>query len=408
MKILFISISAPPQNSPESLQVAKFIKGLSKQHSITLVTIKEAVGWRRPDKRLYEYLANVYQVIRLNHYTSRLARYFFKVFFSTRLKRPDEYFLFQRESRIVASKSKEKPDLIYSRATPFSSCLLALKLKEVYKVPWVMHLSDLWADSPHFKFTNQDMLYQQKVEGDCFKLADRISFTSLETIEFYTKKYPQYADKFIFTPNVFDDKELDPNPFRFDEKLKFLHAGNFYGEGRNPLILISAFRSIYKSTPQLLANVEVHFMGRFNKDIQDILVGNNLPFIKITEEYQFEDSVTEQRNSHIMLLFDWKFKHMKSVFFLSKVLGYMASRRLILAVTEKGSTCYNVIEGKYGSCFEHNDTEGVREFILKILLNYKDGNLDFFTPADPDLKYSASNNVLRLSNVFENLIKTEI
>jgi glycosyltransferase involved in cell wall biosynthesis len=400
MNLLLVSISAPPQNSPESLQVAKYVSGLAKLSRLTLVTIKEVGGWRSADKGLNEYLYGVKKIIRLNHYTSKLFRLFYRLFFTHLLRRPDEYFMFPTQWRTVTKKLTEKPDLIYSRATPFSSCLMALKLKAHYKVPWVMHLSDLWADSPHFKYNNADKNYLQQLEAKCFKIADRISMTSHETIDFYAKKYPKFAAKFFFTPNVYRDEELLPNPFRFDGKLKFLHAGNFYGKGRSPAKLIEAFTLLYNKNPQLLNEVEIHFLGKFNHDIRTIFTQNNLPFIKVTENYSFQDSISHQRNSHIMLLFDWQFEHMNSVFFLSKILGYMASQRFILAITGKGSTCYNVIEGKYGKCFEHDDIEGIMEFIINAIDNYKNQNLAFFKINKPDPAYAANYNVNLLYNRF--------
>ena len=47
-------------------------------------------------------------------------------------------------------------------------------MKQHYNIPWVMHLSDLWADSPHFQHSNAESKYIQEIEAMCFKKADKM------------------------------------------------------------------------------------------------------------------------------------------------------------------------------------------------------------------------------------------
>jgi glycosyltransferase involved in cell wall biosynthesis len=402
--VLVVSVSAPPQNSPESLQVAKYLKYLSASWKITLVTIKSAGGWRRADDSLNINLAKIKQIIRLPHFTSGIYFRVLKIFFRNSIVRPDQDFLFFYQWKRAVKAIKDKPSLIYSRSTPFSSSIMALRLKKHYNVPWVMHLSDPWSISPHFAYTGSVRMYHEAMELECIKYADIVSLTSYETIDAYKSRYPQYADKFRFFSNVYNDEELTPNPFQFNGKLRFVYAGNFYGEGRSPEFLLRAIKQIVNGHNNFFDNAEFIFIGRFNKDIQDIFNAYNFSFIKIRKEYSFEDSVSEQRNGHVMILIDWKFEQEKSIFFLSKILGYMASQRTILAITEKGSTCYNVIEGKYGHCYDHYDTDGIAAYLTNAVNNYQQKNLKFFTVENPDPAYSSQVNTDILSTLFATLL----
>jgi len=403
MKILLISISAPPQNTPESLQVAKYAKCLTAGNEVTLVTIQKAGGWRKPDPTMKEYLRDI-KVIELPHYSSRWMRFVFRLINGDWLKMPDEDFMFSRQWKKVVRLYNQKPDIIYSRSMPFSSALMGLALKEYYKVPWVMHLSDPWVQSPFFTYKESLLRYHSEIERTCFTRADAITLTSHDQVQLYKEVYPESSSKILFYPNVYNDEELIFNPISFEGKLIFLHAGNFYGEGRSPFCLLEAIQRIVSDQKNFFDNATFLFVGKLNEDIKGVFEKYKLPFVEVIDQYTFNQSVSLQRKAHVLMLFDWKFKNTKSVFFLSKVLGYMAAQRPILAITEKESTCYKVIEGKYGHTFDHADIEGIQEYLIEAVKNFSSKNESFFATNPPDEIYSARLNSNRLVSLFKALI----
>src|SRR5439155_17962094 len=71
-------------------------------------------------------------------------------------------------------------DLIYSRSMPVRAALLGARLKAVTGKPWIMHLSDPWADSP---YRNDDPRASAKAHAEeraCFELADAVALTTAE------------------------------------------------------------------------------------------------------------------------------------------------------------------------------------------------------------------------------------
>lgn len=384
--------------------MAKYLSGLAIKNQVILLTKKGFYGWERIDSELFKYLSGVDKILRYRIKFGRIIDRFIKLFIPLSLRLPDDSFLFPKLWFLALLQISEKPDLLYSRSFPVSSALMALRLKIKYEVPWVMHLSDLWADSPINDFKGSIRQYHQQMEALCFGHADRISFTSQETIEFYANKYPEFSEKFFLSPNVYSEEETQPNPLEFEGKMKLLHAGNFYGPGRSPIHLLKPLQALYTEEPEIASRIEVTFMGNFNDDVSEIFEEYNLPFVQLLGNRSLDESVKQQRSSHLLLLFDWKFENMKSVFFLSKILGYMASQRPILAITGKESTCYNVIEGRYGSCFEHDDFEGVKMFLKNALSAYERKDLNFFRTAKPDPKLGTAYNVRQLQSVFEQLV----
>ncbi|QOI97188.1 MAG: hypothetical protein HRU69_06645 [Flammeovirgaceae bacterium] len=404
MKVLLISISAPPQNTPESLQVIKYANQLASRCDLTLLTIKEADGWRKADVSLKDAIRPA-RIVRLPHYSSKVGRFLSGILNRNWLMKPDEDFMFPVQWKRAVKKIKHKPDILYSRSTPYSSALMGLKLKQYYKVPWVLHLSDPWLLSPLNSFTGELQAYHRQAELKCFESADVITLTSQEQLALYRKHYPRLAHKFHFYPNVYNDDEVTDNPITFNGRLTFLHTGNFYGEGRNPVFLLEAIQKVIQRDPTFVNDCEFVFIGRLNADVHAVFKKYNYPFVKVIEDYTFTQVVQSQRNAHILLLFDWKFRESSSVFFLSKILGYMTSQRPILAITGRNSTCWSVIEERYGRCFEHDNTAGIADYLLDALKSFRTKNSNFFTVAQPDPAYSARNNADRLYALFESLLQ---
>src|SRR5689334_23059077 len=113
MNILLIAPYAPPTNSAEAIQVARYLQVLDKRHHVDLVTTSPELGWIRPESNLMPHLerTNVIVVgLPLHLYVSRLL--------ASRLLRPiafpDHMFwlkYFSRKLTRVAANS----DVIYSR-----------------------------------------------------------------------------------------------------------------------------------------------------------------------------------------------------------------------------------------------------------------------------------------------------
>jgi hypothetical protein len=63
-----------------------------------------------------------------------------------------------------------------------------------------------------------------------------------------------------------------------------------------------------------------------------------------------------------------------------------------------------VIEGKYGHCYDHYDTDGIAAYLTNAVNNYQQKNLKFFTVENPDPAYSSQVNTDILSTLFATLL----
>lgn len=404
MKVLLVSISAPPQNTPESLQVMKYARHLAKHSELTILTInEEKAGWRRAEPGL-QHVISPARFIRLPHYRlfSRIA---VKIFGAHALK-PDEDFLFPLQWKKAVYEMEEKPDVIYSRSTPYSSSLMGLKLQAYYGVPWVMHLSDPWADNPYLENRSQKQREKHQVlEKLCFERASAITLTSSKTVEHYQAKYPLMKNKFKLLYNVFDEDDANQEPVDFSKKCSFVFTGRLYGN-RKVHPMMDAIEAAVARYSNLEQSTEFLFAGFFtDENIQRI---RNSPClnIKYLGPVTAKRALELQRQSTILLSIDAQDEgnDLYNLFFPSKLLDYLASRRKILCITGKNSSTFEIVNNQFGWCFCNENLNELPRFIDEIKSQFQARDKSFFLLQGDFSKFSAQRNVQRLVSVLKESI----
>lgn len=392
MKVLFISISAPPKNSPESIQTGKFIKSLSRKYNMTLLTTASQKGWAPEDKGLSHYLNYVKSTIEVATIPFNLIKILEKIVPS--LTSPDHYGYFHWLPYISIKKIKQ-PDIIISRSTPFSSAVLALKLKNKYNVPWIMHLSDPWIDNPFYNRPKNIKAIDIHWEKQCFENADIITFTSKKTIDFYSRKYPNINSKFRWLPNVYDANDISIVDHSFDGKMRIVFTGRLYGT-RNPILFIAALTKLRTLVPDIHEKIEFIFAG-FADELSERLLEENTDIIKYLGHVTQKESKNLQNQAHLLLVIDSLEADPRYDMFLpSKVLDYLISGKKIIAITRETSSTCELVEKSGGKCFNSEMTDSLAEYLLECLENFNNKDKDFFSNSYIPVEYELKNNVSRL------------
>lgn len=156
--------------------------------------------------------------------------------------------------RALGIIQREGCEVVATFAQPWSDHLVGLKLKQKTRLPWVVHFSDPWVDSPYYdNVPEQTMDSWRKQERQIIEGADVIVFTNQETLERVMAKYPAaWRARTHVLPHCFDPSDADPSenasrpsargirPVR-QGSMNLLYAGQFYGN-RTPTGLFEAMR----------------------------------------------------------------------------------------------------------------------------------------------------------------------
>ena len=403
--LLLVSIAFPPKNDPECLQTGKYFKYLVKSgiFEINVLTSANPTLNMPADQELKTVATGMNQLIEVELFENRYINYFLRKIHPFWLEQPDAKRSFPSQWKNTVSKIKRSPDVIYSRSNPISSAIMALKLKQHYQVPWIMHLSDPWVDNPLHQFSKKGKIYHSKLEKECFNVADIITLTSEKAIEFYKRKYPEYSGKLLFTPNVFDDEDTGA-PHKFQNTIKFVYTGGLVGS-RTPKTILNALSRINDENPDLLNNVEFIFAGQLDRLNKPLFSECKLTCVKHIGLISYKKALEIQKTADILMVIDSPISNTdEAIFFPSKILDYMVARRKIMAITGKDSSSYEVIEKeRIGVCFDHEDTTGVIQYIKEAITAFNEKSPAFFLVNGDFHQYAASFNVQKLINKIKHL-----
>lgn len=399
--LLFVSIAFPPKNDPECLQTAKYFKYLVRDPrlSVSVVTSTEPTLNMEVDETLKKYAVGYKQKIDIPVWETKVTNFFLRKILPGGIDYPDSKFTFHWQANRVIQKLHHKPDVIYSRSNPLSSALMACKLKQYYRVPWIMHLSDPWVGSPVHHYQGRQLSFHQRWQDNCMQQADAICLTSETTIEFYQKQYPQLAHKFQFFPNVYDPDDLQENPFQLGKKLKIVYTGGFSGH-RTPEFFIKACEELLKEDQAVVEKFEAIFAGPMDRMNKERFEEAAVPMVKHIGMLPFNKALELIREAHLLLTIDLPILDPAlAMFFPSKILDYYLAKRRILALTTTGSATERVLKGGHSTILKHDDVAGIKHFILQAVAEYERNNVEFFETNEIPLEFSARENTTRLANL---------
>ena len=363
LNILVIAPYAPPINVAEAIQVGRIMKELDHFANGQLVKIAPVSSspWERYDASLE---------LKLQHFSTQLLalplhRLSGAVLMSHRMTRwhvPDASRWIQWLFAKVLRNIKIPPDIIYSRSSPMSAALFAARMKDALGVPWVMHLSDPWADNPYKEFDPRDAVWEAK----CFAKADLISVTTEGQAEFYRSKYPEQAHKIFVSPNVMPERiERMPDLAR-DGRLHLVFAGNLYGT-RSPRPLIESLDILRKETPDVLAKLRIDIYGNAQPEALALL--QRAPdVLHYHGPVSFEQAAAAQHAADVILTFEPDSdNHLVKVTLQSKIMDCMGQGQRLLAITPQGSEAERICKLGYGWAVPPNDPQQLSDRLAELV-----------------------------------------
>ncbi len=402
MKILTISLAFPPKNDPECIQTGKYVKYLAKQDCHIDVFTSNQVLNMPIDNSLKNYISPSVKVHDFPIPENRYVNFAKSKLNPTLLQSPDPKSSWLKKTSAMIKKAEElKPDIIYSRSFPITSAMVAKSVSSRLNLPWVMHLSDPWADYPLTAWTEKAKSLNQSWEKESFEQASLISIASPQMTDFYKKKYPQHRDKIKFFPNVYDDEvQSGGNDLSNKDTFKIVCTGGFAG-ARSPLPLLNPITKIVRENPELKGKIEVIFMGGLDRNNRELF--EKAPSgVKHLGLVDFMTSVEWQKKANLLVVLDTPTAN--NQFLPSKIIDYMAAQIPILGITSSGSVTSKIVHNNYGKCFEHEAQEEISNFILTSYKHFNEGK-PIFEPNKPDTQYSAVENTIRLWEEMKRLIR---
>jgi glycosyltransferase involved in cell wall biosynthesis len=378
--LLFVSIAFPPKRDSECLQTAKYFYYLQlpKKLNIEVLTSASPTLFMPIDNALSHYDTGFSNKVEIKVPENKYLNFIKRKLFKNGIDWPDSKLGFHKQWKKALAKIQTVPDVIYSRSFPLSSTVMAMHLQQHYNVPWVLHLSDPWTESPVHKYNPAQYKYHKALEKTCFERATYICFTSKLTIELYKKCYPEYIPKYQYFPNVYDPQDIIDNKYEFKDKIKIVYTGGLV-EGRNISYLLSGLQVLEKINPQILSLFDFVFAGEMDSQSRALFNQSGYENVRHLGALPYNEALDLQRSADMLLVIDNPIEDpKKAVYFPSKMLDYLIMKRKIFAITTLGGTTDNVLKSVDGIILGHKDADGIANALLSIAAAHQAKNADFF------------------------------
>jgi len=339
MSVIFFTHAYPPLKYPRAIQVSRLVKYSSHQIRVACCQESSPVdssllandGGKAAEKLMFErrYL--------FDH--KRLSNLLDGSYFYEFLQLPDLYrpWALKTASQLIRDRVVGARDVLVTFGQPMSDHLAGLRLKRVVGMPWIAHFSDPWADSPYRYQKPLSHWLNGKMERRVVQNADRIIFTSQETLDLVMRKYPrEWVSKARVLPHCFDP-ELFPDDQSRDSGITLRYLGGFY-KPRTPNSLIQALVRLHQERPAILHDVRIELIGTIANDVELIDAYRDLPsgVLAFRPAVDYAKSLALMGSAAALLVIDAPFD--ESVFLPSKLVDYLGARRPIFAISPPGAS----------------------------------------------------------------------
>lgn len=408
--VLFVSYAFPPQLLPESIQASRYVKFLPRYgwEPYVVCADEDSILSTPTDRGMLSLLSSNIRILRVRSFEPRILMMAVGKFLPALLKLPDGKIGWYRPAyrKSLALLKMEQFDLIYSRAMCLTSNLVGLKLKKETGLPWVIHFSDPWVDSPYRRQGRLDGYINRRLERAVMENADAIVFVSEETRQLVMRKYPpEVGRKSTVIPHCYDPELVTKTPpAKENSRLTFTYTGNFYYGIRTPLGLFKALYNILSKQPEIQDFIDIQIVGTLHKDYQDTILKLGIEKVVSTvDTVPYLKSLEYIQNADVLLLIDAP-SETPSIFLPLKLVEYAAFKKPILGITPVEGASASLIKHLRGIIVSPEDVSGIEEGILAFYREFKAGNLSDYSYSDDDVKqYNAVNTTRTLAKLFDRI-----
>jgi Glycosyltransferase Family 4 len=346
-KVLAVSFHFPPANNPRAIQVARLLRHVELP-TVLVCADHSDKNDRRDAEAAHGAEASLNSVIRVPFVSSATGRRASQL--AGRVLHPF-WELLPDQSRgwkrpVIDSLAQKITDwsqtTLVTFGSPMSDHLIGLELKRQFKIPWLAHFSDPWVDNP---FNNYDWFTRRTnldFERQVMEKADRLLFTSQETVDLVMAKYDRsWRAKARIIPHCYDPSQYPSNSTSNGRTLVIRFLGDMYGP-RTPRPLFAALSRALSKNPSILDDVCFEFVGSMCDLDLNAMGLPDLPhgLVKLTDTVSNKESLNLMTSADGLMVIDAPAK--LSVFLPSKLIDYIGAGKPLLGITPPG-TASNLI-----------------------------------------------------------------
>lgn len=213
---------------------------------------------------------------------------------------------------------------------PIPAHLIARKIKDKYRIPWIADFPDLWAETYAYRYGSLRKFLDRRIEKKTLARADYLTDSSRPLEEVLIRMHPGKATKTITIG--FDPDRINNPPKPLTKKFTITYTGIFYGEERNPSKFLQAFGEMMREGSADPNDFEVRFFSPKEAWVEQEIAAHGLSgIVWQCGMVPWTVCLDRQRESQLLLQLNWENKNEKGAY-SGKIAEYLAAMRPILCV----------------------------------------------------------------------------
>jgi hypothetical protein len=370
-RLLAVSWQMPPTVLPRSIQIARSLKAMRALGWESTVVCAEPPAELTNDFELEARYRGSYDVIRVDS-SQPTASQFWRRLLRRRVDAEAGWIDAGARATIALARAHAF-DALVTFAQPWSDHKIGLRVARATGLPWTAHFSDPWTDSPYARnLAAPEAEEARAAERRVIQASDAVIFPTARMASLVMRKYPsEWSDKVSIVPHGFDDESetIRANPRRARDRLRLVHAGDFYGV-RSPVALMEA---VARLNSEGSANeIEVVFVGSVPDEHR-----HKAGELRLNDVMRFQGRLPYTEAARLIASADALLvvdaPGQESVFLPSKLVDYLAFARPILGLTPRAGASADLLTRLQCRSTEPDDVEGITNMLRATVHEWRAG-----------------------------------
>jgi glycosyltransferase involved in cell wall biosynthesis len=267
-------------------------------------------------------------------------------------------------------------DAIVSTGPPHTTHMIALKVVNKIKIPWLSDFRDPWSNIDFYhklKLTNWADKKHKRLELAVLKKSDEVVTVTWSWAEdFYriSNRMP------VVITNGYDPADfVNAGNVALDKKFTITHAGSL-NDDRNPHALWTALSEICKENSDFKEDLEIKFIGQVSSQaIAEMTQYNLIDKLNKIDNLPHKEVIEQIIKSQLLLLALNDTPNIDGIV-PGKLYEYIGAQRPIICIGKTtGDAAKIITETKSGTISGFNDVASLKQTILIHYQQYKAGTL---------------------------------
>jgi len=306
--------------------------------------------------------------------------------------------------RYLSKYLKNHPvDAILSDGPPHTNTVIACRLSNKFKIPWLADFQDPWTQVDYYKLlklTRQADRKHRELEQEAFRTAGAITIAG-----------PTWKEdlKTIHAKNVhvvywgYDEDDFRDIPVKPTNHFIISHSG-LLGYDRNPKVFLQVIRDLITESPEWKEKIKLIFPGSVDYSVrEEVKKSGLLDNTSFPGNLPRTDALEITLQSNLLLLPLNQAENAKGRI-PGKLFENLRSQKPILCLGPEDSDVAGILsKTNHGKCFRYDDYQGIKHFIIKYLTTYINSGQ---TTCTGDVsEYFVKNQVQKVASLLNELIE---